>query len=182
MATIFKPFTVWVTTNCRKSLKKWEYQTTWPASWEICMQVKKQQPELNIQQQTGFKLGKEYIKAVYCHPAYLTYMQSAVCLVTPSRPTLCDPVDCSPPGSSVHGILQARILEWVVISFSSGSSQPRDRTWVSRISGGFFTVWATRDASYAKYIMQNPRLDEAQAGTKVSKRNINKLRYTNKPL
>ena len=50
-------------------------------------------------------------------------------------PTLCDPMDCSPPGSSVHGILQARILEWVAISFSRGSSQPRDRTWVSCIAG-----------------------------------------------
>ena len=51
-------------------------QTTWPASWEICMQVKKQQLELDLEQQTGSKSGKEYIKAVYCHPAYLTYMQS----------------------------------------------------------------------------------------------------------
>ena len=59
-----------------KLLKKWEYQTPWPASWEICMQVKKQQLELDMEQQTGSKLGKEYIKAVYCHPAYLTYMQS----------------------------------------------------------------------------------------------------------
>ena len=53
--------------------------------------------------------------------------------------TLCDPMDCSPPGSSVHGILQARILEWVVISFSRGSSQPRDQTWVSYTAGRFFT-------------------------------------------
>ena len=57
----------------------WEYQTTWPASWEICMQVKKQQLELYMEQQTGSKLGKEYIKAVCCHPAYLTYMQSTSC-------------------------------------------------------------------------------------------------------
>ena len=54
--------------------------------------------------------------------------------------TLCDPVDCSPPGSSVHGILQARILEWVVISFSRGSSRPRDRTRVSRIGGRHFNL------------------------------------------
>ena len=54
----------------------WEYQTIWPASWETCMQVTKQQLELDIQQWTGSKLGKEYVKAVYCHPAYLTYMQS----------------------------------------------------------------------------------------------------------
>ena len=63
-------------TNCGKFLKRWEYQTTWPASWEICMQVKKQQLELDMQQNTVSKLGKEYVKAVYCHPAYLTYMQN----------------------------------------------------------------------------------------------------------
>ena len=52
---------------------------TTPASWETCMQVRKQQSELDMEQQTGFKLGKEYIKAVYCHPAYLTYIQSTSC-------------------------------------------------------------------------------------------------------
>ena len=62
--------------------------------------------------------------------------------------TLCYPVDCSPPGSSVHGILQARILEWVAIPFSSGSSQPRDRTQVSRIVGRCFNLWATREVRY----------------------------------
>ena len=55
-------------------------------------------------------------------------------------------MDRSPPGSSVHGIFQARVLEWVVISFSRGSSQPRDRTWVSHIAGRHFTIWATREA------------------------------------
>ena len=59
-----------------KFLKWWEYEIILPASWEICTQVKKQQLELNMEQQTGSKLGKEYINAVYCHPAYLTYMQS----------------------------------------------------------------------------------------------------------
>ena len=59
--------------------------------------------------------------------------------VTQSCLTLCDPTDCSPPGSSVHGILQARILEWVAISFSRGSSRPRDQTQVSYIAGGLFT-------------------------------------------
>ena len=67
-----KPLTVWITTNCGKFFKRWEYQTTLPASWETCMQVKKQQLELDMEQQTGSKLGKEYVKAVYCHPAYLT--------------------------------------------------------------------------------------------------------------
>ena len=61
-------------------------------------------------------------------------------LITQSCPTLCNPVDCSPPGSSVHGILQARILEWVAIPFSRGFSQPRNRTLVSCIAGGFFTI------------------------------------------
>ena len=74
-----KPLTVWMTTNCGKFLKRWKYQTTLPASWEICMQVKKQQLELDMEQQTGSKLGKEYFKAIYCHPAYLTYMQSISC-------------------------------------------------------------------------------------------------------
>ena len=55
-------------------LNRWEYQTTLPASWEIFMQVKKKQLQLDMEQQTGSKLGKEYIKAVYCHPAYLTYI------------------------------------------------------------------------------------------------------------
>jgi len=63
-------------TSCGKFLKRWEYEITLPASWEICMQVKKQQLELNMEKGTGSKLGKEYIKAVYCHPAYLTYIQS----------------------------------------------------------------------------------------------------------
>ena len=80
----------------------WEYQTILPASWKICIQVKKQHSELDMEQQTGSKSGKEYINAVYCHPAYLTYMQS--------------------------------------------------------------TSW-------------NARLDEAQAGIKISRRNINNLRY-----
>ena len=79
LLTMPKPSTLWITTNCGKFWKRWEYQTTWPASWEICMQVKKQQLELDMEQQTSYKLGKEYIKAVYCHPAYLTYMQSTSC-------------------------------------------------------------------------------------------------------
>ena len=72
-----KSLTVYITTNCGK-LKRWEYQTTWPASWEICMQVKKQhfKPDMG---QTCSKSGKEYIKAVYCHSAYLTSMQSTSC-------------------------------------------------------------------------------------------------------
>ena len=68
--------TVWITTNCGKSLKRWEYQTTLPTSWEICMQVKKQQLEPDTGQCYGSKLGKDFVKAVHCHLAYLTFMQS----------------------------------------------------------------------------------------------------------
>ena len=76
LLTMSKPLIVWITRNCGKFFKRWEYQTTWPASWETCMQVRKQQLELDMEQQTGCTSGKEYVKAVYCHPAYLTYMQS----------------------------------------------------------------------------------------------------------
>ena len=86
-----------------KPSKRWQYQTTLPASWEICVQVKKQQLELDMKQQTGFKLGKEYNKTEDCHPAYLL--------------------------------------------------------------------------TYAECIIQNLRLEEAQAGIKIAGRNINNLRY-----
>ena len=66
--------------------------------------------------------------------------------VAQSCRTLCDPVDCNLPGSFVHGILQARILEWVAISFSRGSSRPRDWTRVSRLAGRHSNFWATREA------------------------------------
>ena len=64
--TTLKPVTVWITSNYGKFFKRWEYQTTLPASWEICMQVKMQQLGPDMEQQTGSKLGKEYIKVVYC--------------------------------------------------------------------------------------------------------------------
>ena len=85
LLTMPKPLTVWTTTNSGKFLKRWEYQTIWPASWEICMQIRNigvgslspiLQLELDMEQQTGSKQEKEYIKTAYCHPAYLIYMQS----------------------------------------------------------------------------------------------------------
>ena len=84
-------------------------------------------------------------------------------LATQLCPTLCDPTNCNPPGSSVHGILQAGILEWIVIPFSRGSSQPRDQTQVSHIAGRFFAIWATREAfhdwnSYMRYVSDKTRL------------------------
>ena len=72
--------------------------------------------------------------------------------VAQSCPTVCDPMDCSVPRSSVHGIFQAIVLEWVAISFSRGSSWPRDRTQVSLIVDRRFTVWATREAVKANVL------------------------------
>ena len=69
-------------------------------------------------------------------------------------PTLCDPTDCSLPGSSVHGISQARVLEWAAISFSRGSSQPRNQTWVSCTAGRFLTNWATRESHHTHSVTQ----------------------------
>ena len=70
---------LWLSQQTVENCQRWEYQTTLPASWEICTQVKKHQLKLDMEQWTGSKLGKEYIKAVYCYPAYLTYMQSTSC-------------------------------------------------------------------------------------------------------
>ena len=81
LLTMPKSLTVWITTNCGKFFKRWEYQTTLPASWEICMQVKNQQLQLDmeqirLEQRLVPKSRKQYVKAVYCHPANLTFMQS----------------------------------------------------------------------------------------------------------
>ena len=176
---MLKPLTVWITTNCGNFLNRWEYQTTWSASWEICVQVRKQQLKPDMKQ--------------------------CVCVLSHSVVSdSCDPTDCSLPGSSVHGILQARTLEWVAVSFCRGSSQPRNQTWVSYIAGRLFTNWATKEAHemmdwfkigkgvwkgyilspclfnlYVEYIIWSAGLEEQQAGIRIAGRNINNLRYAN---
>ena len=69
-----------------------------------------------------------------------TYVCMFMCVYAQFCLTLCNPMDCSPPSSSVYGISQARILEWIVISFSGGSYQPRDQTMCPSLAGGFFTT------------------------------------------
>ena len=81
----------------------------------------------------------------------LTVDQTHVCLSCSSCLTLCDPMDCSSPGSSVPGIFLARVLEWVPISYSRGSFWPRDQTRISCIADRFFTIWDTREA-LSRYI------------------------------
>ena len=78
---------------------------------------------------------------------YCFYVHSMCVLVAQSCPTLCNPMDYSPTGSSVHRISQVRMLEWVAIPFPGDLSKSRNRTWVSSNPGRFFTIWATRDMS-----------------------------------
>ena len=88
-----------------------------------------------------------------------------VCSVSQLCPALYNTLDCSPPGSSVHGIYQARILKWIAISFSRGSSQPRDWTSVFCVScnaGRFFTCWAIREPLLTWYINVNTYLNTMQ--------------------
>ena len=83
-------------------------------------------------------------------------------LVAQLCPTLCNSMDYNPPYSSVHGILQARMLEWIAIPFSRGSSQLRDQNWVSCIAGRFFTIWATREAQI--FVQQKNEFSNQQSG------------------
>ena len=92
--------------------------------------------------------GRWCLKIVFLFPLCHSLQYLTKVLVTQSCPTLCDPTDCSPPGSSVHGLFQARILEWVSMPFPKGSSWPRSWTLVSCIVGRFFTVWTTREVQH----------------------------------
>ena len=82
-----------------------------------------------------------------------SFLSKVKVLVVQSCPTICDTMDCSRPGSSVRGILQARILEWGAIPFSRGSSRLRNWTWVSCIAGWFFTIWATRGVPFYNWLI-----------------------------
>ena len=79
LLTTPKPLPMWITTNCGKFFKRWEYQIMLPVTWATCMQVKRKQLEWDMEQQTGSKLGKEYIRAIYCHPDNLTFIQTTWC-------------------------------------------------------------------------------------------------------
>ena len=147
----------------------------WDKSWSwnvfqtlVKFTTKKGRPkELNRQLQPFNMSQWNPRKENTCHPAVITLLPlpmvnpeetlriqdyrplgscAVLSLVIQSCPTLCDPMNCSLLGSSVCGILQARILEWVSVPFSRGSSQPRDRTQVSCIAGGFLKGWATKEA------------------------------------
>ena len=114
-------------------------------SCSIIMRVNNLQ--LHDQECTITELQKPDTRKVLWVYVSITYSHKWV-LVAQSCLTLCNPMDCRPPSCSVHGILQARILEWVTIPFSRRSSWPRDQTWVFSIEGSFFTIWATREAPF----------------------------------
>ena len=97
-----------------------------------------------IQRCSNLPSGGHHCHWCRIHPSFYQVKMK----VAHSCPILCDPTNCSPSGSSVHRILQARLLEWIVMPFSRGSSWPREWTWVSCIAGRFFTVWATREAPF----------------------------------
>ena len=118
----------------------WLFATSWTAAGQACL-------SLTISWSSTKFMSIEMVMPsnhlILCHPLSPSWKKV---LVAQSCPSLCDFMDCSLSGSSVHRILQARILEWVAIPFSRGSSRPRDRTQVFSIVGRFFTVWATRKA------------------------------------
>ena len=115
---------------------------TWLSSWtELKLFYKKKKKKrICVGKSKDFiHTVVETLKRSVCLMGYFFFLS-----LTQSSPTVCSPMDCSPPGSSAHGIFQAKILEWVALPFSRGSSQPRDWTQVSCIAGRLFTIWATR--------------------------------------
>ena len=117
----------YITTTMYNSLVHWKTQQ-WPQDW-------KRSVFIPISKKVKVKSENEVAQS---------------CL------TLCDPMDCSLPGLSVHGVFQARILEWVAISFSRGSSPPRDQTQISCIAGRCFTLWVTREESQCQRMFKLP--------------------------
>ena len=121
------------------------WQKTLNSSVSLQFGLCKSQPDtINIADKIG--RVKDFRNSWKLPPFPPQSVPPVLCLVAQSCPTFCDLVDCSPPGSSAHGILQARMLEWVAMPSSTGSCQPRNWTQVSCIAGGPFTVWATREA------------------------------------
>ena len=113
--------------------------------FQLTMIMKQKNFSRNNEKTDNFIFFCKAIIKCFIEPKKRFYSWGCVCfLVAQSCLTLCDPVDCSSPGSSVHEIFQTRVLEWVAFPFSRGLSQTRGQTWVSCIAGRFFTIWATR--------------------------------------
>ena len=115
-------------------------------------------PDPGIEPSSAWKVESLPAQCTNTH-CYLMLLSEAAAKSLQSCPTLCDPMDCSPPGTVVHGILQARTLEWVAISYAKGSSQPRNRTLVSCISGRLFTSYKGRPLQSTEQHLQILPLD-----------------------
>jgi len=142
---------VWRNRNPPHSWWECKLFSLWRTVWRFLIKLKIELPYDPAIPLLGIYPEKIIIQKDICTPVFTAALFTIVktwnvkVLVAQSCPTLCDPMDCSLPGSSVYWILQARILELVAIPFSRGSSRPRDRTHVSWIAGRFFTIWATRE-------------------------------------
>ena len=178
LLTTSKPLTVWITTNCGKFFKRWGYQITLPASWEICMQVKKQHLEPNIEQRTGSKLGNEYVKAVYCHSAYLTSMQSTSWeTVTLNVWITINWKILKEMGIPDHlSCLLRKLYAGQEATVRTGHGTTDWFQIGKRVRQGCILSPCLFNF-YAEYIMRNAGLEEAQAGIKIAGRNISNLRY-----
>ena len=165
----------------------------------MCLQVKKQQLEPNMEQQTGTKLGKEYVKAVYCHPAYLIYMQSTLqrrqwhptpVLLPGKSHGWRSLVGCSPWGrwgSDMTELLHFHFHLHFTFYITEKERATHSSVLAWRIPGtgepgglpsmGLHRVGHDWSDLAAEYIMRNGRLDEAQAGIKIAETNINNLKY-----
>ena len=114
--------------------------------WGLCLFPTSSTPRVHLIFSSGPFHGREHTQRMEASLVRPWMFQHTVCVCAQSCPTFCDPMGCSPPSFSVHGIFQARILEWVAISFSRGSSQPKDQTHVFCIGRQFLYHWATWEA------------------------------------
>ena len=154
MSTTFQMLFMYINT-CIKP--KWDHAECVVLTWTCFFQIIRETFHVNISIElntpfSNFPNSQIPFALNFPNHAFHLVMSLRWGEVTQSCPTLCDPTDRSLPGSSIHGIFQARILEWVAISFSRGSSRPRDQTEVSRIVDRRFTVWATREKSLLTWV------------------------------
>ena len=124
----------------------------WPKCWSFSFSTSPSNMyiHVNVSPSLSAKCTESVSDVLVMTPYFKKRLTDWLTEVAQSCPTLCDPMDCSLSGSSVYGIFQARVLEWIAISFSRGCSWPRNRTRVSHIAGRHFTVWATREATQKK--------------------------------
>ena len=109
------------------------------------LHVGQEATELDMEQQTVPNWERSMSRLYIVTLLFNLHAECTVLIAPQLCPSLCNPTDYTPPGSSVHGVLQARILEWVAISFSRGSMRPRSWTQLSSTAGRFYNIWATRE-------------------------------------